>query len=259
MLSDEFARSSALHAARTLLHLRLAEADGAAPERIAHRLDGFAWEPLPGDGLKLRCAIARWENAGGARLFIRYFTFRAGPGGGELAEDATGVADESLPDPFEPTWAVNRVRAFAHRWLWVWENLRDVSAFEELLADENLDLRLRAGEALRTRAAFEQAARALDAGVGATHHVLAALGVDAKPACYAVRADVEWRGCSTGGTPLRARTRHAWELIETGERYPRLRRLRVELAEPLRAAVDDEARGPRIANAPSDDAEAGGP
>jgi hypothetical protein len=91
------------------------------------------------------------------------------------------------------------------------------------------------------------------------HHTLDQLTLTRRDTRYSVAADVAWRAVSTGGTPLRARTSYAWELVDDGGRFARLQRMRVVLTEPLRAELPEEAPGPDVPNAPSDDAEAGGP
>jgi hypothetical protein len=262
LLTPEFQSSSLLHAARALLHAGFAEAESGAPERIADRIVTFAWEARNG-GLALRCDVLRMEvtSAGTCleRPWEQRFTFRSDPSGGELT--AVGSSPQGPPREvsFAPTRAEHRARAFAHRWLWLWENLGDGSAFDELLDEGELDVRFHGGEAIATRDEFRAAAMRLGGGVASTHHVLDSLDLAVSGQRYAVTADVSWRGESTGGTPLRAQSRHSWKLVDAGGRYPRLQRLRVELTEPLRAAVPEEARGPSVPNAPSDDAESGGP
>jgi hypothetical protein len=262
LLTPEFQSSSSLHAARVLLHRRFADLESAAPERVAHRITAFAWDSREG-GLALRCDLLRAEvTAAGVCVehpLMARFAFRDDVTGGELT--ALGSSPQGPPHEavFAPTRAEHRVRAFAYRWLWIWENLGDALAFDELLDDGRLDVHFHGGEAIATRDEFRAEAQRLGSGVAATHHVLDAVRLDVSGQRYAVTADVSWRGESTGGTPLRARSRHAWELVDAGGRYPRLRRLRVELTEPLRAAVPEEARGPDVPNAPSDDAESGGP
>jgi hypothetical protein len=262
LLTSEFRSSRVLHAARTLLHLRFAEAESAAPEHLAHRITTFAWEAQSG-GLALRCDVLRAEVAPGGRCMeqplLQCFAFRDGPSGGELAAVESAPQGPPHEAVFAPTRAEHRARAFAHRWLWIWENLGDATAFDELLDTGTLDVHFHGGHAIATADEFRSEARRLGEGVAATHHVLDSLALDVSGRRYAVTAEVSWRGESAGGTPLRAHSRHAWELIDAGGRYPRLQRLRIELTEPLRAAVPEEARGPSVPNAPSDDAESGGP
>ncbi len=134
----------------------------------------------------------------------------------------------------------------------------DGSALRELLVAGPLDIHFHSGDPVVTVADFDAAVRRLDGG-SATHHRLDALTVNAAATRYTVVADVAWRAASAGGTPLRARTRYAWQLLDDDERFPRLERMRVTLLEPLRAELPEEAPGPDVPNAPSDDAEAGGP
>jgi hypothetical protein len=263
MLTPEFAHSSPLHAARSLLHGRFATAESGAPARIAHRLDVFSWV-LEGAGrYGLRCGVSRIDAAGNGtatvRAFVQRFTFRDDPRGGELTELSSEAEGQPREAAFVATRPEHRVRAFAYRWLWLWENAGDGSAFDEVLAGEGLEVRIRGGEPLATRAAVREEARRLSAGLGAMHHALAALEIAVSGPRYEAVAEIDWRGSSTGGTPLRARMRQTWELLDEGGRFPRLRRSRIEISEPLRAAVAEEAPGPPVANAPSDDAEAGGP
>jgi hypothetical protein len=263
VLTPEFAHSSALHAARALLHHGFAEIEASAPERLAHRIVSVAWEAAGPGRFALRCDVARLEvtTDGGCveqRLDQR-FTFADDARGGELFPAGSALDGPSREAAFAPTWSEHRARAFAHRWLWIWENLGDASAFDELLGEGVLDVRFHTGPPIATRDDFRAAARRLGSGVGTAHHVLDALHLAAAGPHYAVTADVSWCGESAGGTPLRARSRDFWQLVDAGGRYPRLERLRVELTEPLRAAVPEEAVGPSVPNAPSDDAESGGP
>lgn len=263
MLTPEFQYSSLVHAARALLHGHFAGLEKVAPERIAHRIAGFAWEATAEKRYALRCDVLRLEaTVAGACLegpIVCRFTFRDDGSGGELTPTGNSAAGPPREATFVPTWTEHRCRAFAHRWLWIWENLGDASAFDELLDEGSLDVHFHAGETIATRRDFRAEARRLGGGVAATHHILESLRLAGAGPLHTVTADVSWRGESTGGTPLRARSRNTWELVDAGGRYPRLKRLRVELTEPLRAAVPEEALGPSVPNAPSDDAESGGP
>jgi len=262
VLTPEFQNSSMLHAARALLHRHFAGLDSLAPERIAHRIVAFAWEATAEKRYALRCDVLRLEATVAGVCTERpvdwRFSFHDDSTGGELTASGSSPAGPSREAAFAPTRPEHRSRAFAHRWLWIWENLGDASAFEELLADGPLDVRFHGGEAVATRRDFLAEARRLGGG-GAAHHVLDSLELSVSGGTYAVTADVSWRGESGGGTPLRAQSRLAWELLEGDGPYPRLERLRVELTEPIRAAVPEEAPGPSVPNAPSDDAESGGP
>jgi len=263
MLTPEFQYSSLLHAARASVHRHFAELEAVAPDRIAHRIVAFAWEATADKRYALLCDVLRLEVTAAVNCLehpsVWRFSFRDDATGGELTAIGSSPAGPPREAHFVPTRPEHRARAFAHRWLWIWENLGDGSAFDELLADGALDVRFHGGEAIATRHAFLAEARRLGGGAGAAHNVLDSLGLDASGRHYAVTAQVSWRGESTGGTPLRAQSRLSWELVDGDGAYPRLERLRVELIEPIRAVVPEEAPGPSVPNAPSDDAESGGP
>jgi hypothetical protein len=263
-LPDEFVHSAALNAGRSLVHRWLAQAErpamGESPPKIFVPDAGAVAPPgdfgaeytashQAGDALTLEFALAS-----GVLVAVH----RAGSNGGRLAS-ATFTPNGNVAVPSRDTWHRNRVLAFAHRFLWAWENVRDGEAFADLLDPRSLDAHVGDGLQARSGEEFLTLARALDASAAATHHALRLFSFEVNDDHYDVSAEFDWRAMSAQGTPLRARTRHTWRLRETGDRYPLLGHLIVDVVHPVEPDIYLPGERPELASAPSDDAESGGP
>ena len=263
-LAPHFAQSSAINAGRSLVHRWLADAARERPPGD----DVFAADAsivAPADGYG--ATFASWESLGPGVLALEFIVphgrivarHRDDAGGGRLT-GATFVRDDGVQAavPDEDAWTRNRCLAFAHRWLWAWEHVGDGAEFRDLLDFESLDARFGRGVEARSVDEFFNIARSLDANMPDTHHALRDLVVETRQGHYDVTAEIDWRGASAGGTPLRARTRQRWVLLERDDRYPRLGVLAIDAVHPFEPDLLEPREDPELANAPSDDAESGG-
>jgi len=250
-LPFEFARSSALNAGRSLVHRWLAAAERDLPPDFADASIVAEAVVLPPVDAFAATFVSGCSN--GADLTLDFVTargqlvvgYRDDPSGGRLTgarfSPAAAHADLSGVD----AWTHNRVHAFAHRWLWAWEQTTQDDRFAGLIDPAGRD------------AALEELLHAHD-GYRATHHALQSLSFALRAERYEVSAVVDWRGESAGGTPLRARTQQRLTLHERGGRYPLLERLAIDVLHPLEPDLPEPDEHPELASAPSDDAESGG-
>ncbi|MET8627886.1 hypothetical protein ABZW30_29795 [Kitasatospora sp. NPDC004669] len=155
-----------------------------------------------------------------------------------LAEQILSYQDT----PFTDALAENRVLAFVHYWLSLLEQPADnPEALRELLHPE-LAMTLPDGRVLHT---FDEvAAWYAQAGelVGlSTHHLIDPVITPGEDGDHRITVDFAWEGITRTGQPMTARTRHAWTLTDTGERYLRLKRFHVTVLEPFTPVTAEEA------------------
>lgn len=144
--------------------------------------------------------------------------------------------------PFEEAYTENRVRAFVHYWLSLLERpAPDAEPLRELIADD-LAMTLPDGRVLHT---FDEVADWYAATGGqvevSTHHIKD-LRITAEPGDrIRVTMDFDWEGIHVSGRPMTARTRHAWTLTESGERYLRLSDFAVTALDPFTPVTAEQA------------------
>jgi hypothetical protein len=149
---------------------------------------------------------------------------------------------EQHDGPFQSAYVENRVRAFVHYWLSLLEQpAENAEPLRELLA-KDLEMNFSDGRILRT---FDQVADWYAATVGqvqvSTHHVRD-LKIDAgSDGCHRITMDFDWEAITVTGQPMIARTRHEWTLIETEERYLRLKYFEVVPLEPFTPVTAEQA------------------
>ncbi|MEU8515125.1 hypothetical protein AB0C76_26595 [Kitasatospora sp. NPDC048722] len=151
--------------------------------------------------------------------------------------------------PFTEAYTENRVLAFVHYWLSLLElPAPDAEPLRELLHTD-LTMTLSDGRVLHT---FDQVAAWYTENAGlvaiSTHHLADLTITPAADNTLDLSVDFAWEGITRAGQPVVARTRHHWNLAETGERYLRLRRFAVTVLDPFTHATAQEARAHHDAN-----------
>ncbi|MEV7603779.1 DUF4440 domain-containing protein [Kitasatospora sp. NPDC089797] len=138
--------------------------------------------------------------------------------------------------------AENRARAFLYRWLELLERTTgDAEPLRELLADD-LVMTLPDGRVLRDHdevAAWYDGTRA--AVRLSLHHVRGLTVTPGPGRTYDLAVDFDWQGIAVDGSPMTARTRHAWTLTDTGESHLRLSRFTVTAVEPFTPVPAEQA------------------
>jgi hypothetical protein len=144
--------------------------------------------------------------------------------------------------PFADAYAENRVLAFVHYWCSLLEQVAEnAEPLRELLADD-LAMTLPDGRVLHT---FDEVS-AWYAGAGAlvdisVHHLVDPVITPGADGIHRFTTDFAWVGISRTGQPMTARTRHEWTLVETGERYLRLRSFAVTALDPFTPVTAERA------------------
>ncbi|MFJ8478328.1 hypothetical protein [Kitasatospora sp. NPDC094011] len=138
--------------------------------------------------------------------------------------------------------AENRARAFLYRWLELLERTTgDAEPLRELLADD-LAMTLTDGRVLHDHdevAAWYLGTR--EAVQLSLHHVRGLTVTPGAGRTYDLLIDFDWQGIAKDGSPMTARTRHAWTLTDTGESHLRLSRFAVTAVEPFTPVPAEEA------------------
>ncbi|MEU3352472.1 hypothetical protein [Streptomyces sp. NPDC037389] len=144
--------------------------------------------------------------------------------------------------PFTEAYGENRVRAFLHYWLSLLEQpAADAEPLRELIADD-LEMTLSDGRVLRTfeevSAWYAGARDLVDVSIHHVHDLTVTPGADRT---HDLTMEFAWQGIAKSGRPMTARTRHAWTLTETDERYLRLSRFHVTALAPFAPVTAEEA------------------
>ena len=138
-------------------------------------------------------------------------------------------------DRFVDAYAANRAASFLHYWLFLIEDMKgSAEPFRELL--DSTDLRLDFSTSGAPITSFEQFAAwhaATLTKVVQSSHAVENLVIAANSDGYAVSADFAWRGVTPDDRRMAARTHHEWQLVDRGERFPRMRAAKVVQVEPF--------------------------
>ncbi|MEM9490209.1 MAG: hypothetical protein AAGC55_13770, partial [Myxococcota bacterium] len=208
-------------------------------DKNAHQVMSAQVEVLPGGQLALSTATRyqRLQPDGTlTSIDLRYQT--------ELRRDSGGLpvftkihispVAPSEDKEFSDVYLDNRVKSFVHYWLFLMEALDgDAEPFRELLAEDGFALHFSSSAGPMTR--HEQLAAWLAAVPTqlsmSSHRVANITFADGDE--IAVSLDFDWRGQRKDGVAMKGRTHHEWKLVDTGERFLRMREARVTVVEPL--------------------------
>lgn len=137
---------------------------------------------------------------------------------------------------FADAYAHNRATSFLHYWLWRIEDVTgSAEPFRELLAEDGLALEFStSGTPLTSFDQFAAWHAKTTAMVKQSSHVPENVKIEPRGDGVHLAADFRWRGVTADGKAMAALTHHEWDLIDRGERFPRLRRAKVVQVEPFR-------------------------
>ncbi len=140
---------------------------------------------------------------------------------------------------FRDAYLENRVKSFVHYWSFLMEALDgEAEPFREVLASDGFALHFSTSSEPMTR--HEQLATwlaAVPTQLSESSHEVEDLSfVDGDE--IAVSLDFRWRGQRKDGAAMKGRTHHDWKLVESGERFLRLREAVVTAVEPLSTVAE---------------------
>lgn len=212
--------------------------------RHTHRLQAFDAESKggEGDGLQMTAKIIYQTISSDSVLHsssLRYAAdLVAGPGPMPRFKEINITFDEELDLPvFIDAYAEHRVLATMLTWLsHVEAPQHGPAGLQALVADEGLEIHLSSQPDPITT--YAELARWFDASASqvelSSHRVERLRIVEVTKEHYRTSAELAWEGITKSGEQMAARTRHEWHLIDKGERFARIQKMKVTALEPFR-------------------------
>lgn len=144
---------------------------------------------------------------------------------------------------FRDAYVENRARSFLHYWLVLMESLDgDASRFPELLATDGFVLDFSTGaEPMTSMDALAAWLSTVPTQLSKSSHQVENRRIEGDDE-IAVSVDFPWRGVRIDGASMKARTHHDWKLVDTGERFLRLREAKVTALEAFSVVDTDSSK-----------------
>lgn len=132
---------------------------------------------------------------------------------------------------FQPTYVENRVKSLLHYWLSIWECRNgDVCDFKEILDPGGFSIDLLGAAPATTLDAISTYRSAGVSQFSQSSHALEDVRITGSDKEYHLNMRVAWRGVSVSGDVASVHTVHDWTIKDYGERFPRIRQMRVSPA-----------------------------
>lgn len=137
-------------------------------------------------------------------------------------------------DEFIDAYVENRVKSFLHNWLYLVESVNgDSEPFKELLAEEGLSLAFSAqGEPISNFDQFKVWNSMAPKMLSASSHQVENLQFEGSDKIK-MTVEFPWQALSIDGKKITGKTHHTWMLLDTNERFLRLKEAKVKWLEPM--------------------------